>query len=431
MLADHRPRVHHPLIVELSSSETPDGEDSASRHEQREYAKHATQRALPELPGAHIAGETRAAMHAALAAQHAVPTPPATVFAAICVSPESPVDAADAQQYRAAAAAALRELATRLTALTPVDLDLGADPATSAVVHGGVSRAARSLDDQRRGLRPGVLIEEVTEEAPPEPEPQRLSAAEVVLLCGMHAQDDALAGAWVSADASAAARVVLECLASKQTSMVAGYGEASAHVEQCQGPGAGTQAAVRHGEIPAAVQQLIVRTLPAVLRLLRPVLGRPRELRLRGQTAAPMPPIRFGEGELIMLVQLGDALRGVSAASDARWCGARRGQSLQQALGGTAAGMACAQPSRRCVGVQPSAPAARGPGCCRRPLPCRAMPRCGALTIHEASLQASRLGSSATLHMLLRACCAARSHVTGRAWRLRCSLCVCGRRYKA
>jgi len=310
MLADHRPRVQRPLIVELSSSETPDDEDSSGKHEQEEQdATHGAQHGFPGVPGMHGAGQTQAAVHAALAAQHAVPTPPASVFADVCASPDACAATGETDRHSAAAAAALGELARRLIALAPADIDYGAEPATSVIARGGLDPAAASAgpsEAERRGLRPGVLIEEVTGDAQQCAEPQRMSAAELVLLCATYAQDAALAGAWVTADASAAATEVLVCLASKQTRTVAGHGEASAHVKQ-QGSSAGTQAAVGHGDMPATVQQVIVRALLAVLRLLRPVLGKPRELRRQGQRAAHMPPMKLSEGELIAVLQQSDA----------------------------------------------------------------------------------------------------------------------------
>ena len=303
MFADHRPRVHRPLIVELSSSsETADDENSPDQHEQEQQdATHEAQHGFPEVPGLHNARQTQAAVHAALAAQAAVPTPSASVFADVCASPDS---FAEAHRHSAAAAAALGELAMRLTALGAADIDFGAGPATSAIARGGpdtTAAPAQPQDAERRGLRPGVLIEEVTEQAQLT-ELQRLSAAELVLLCATYTQDAALADAWATADTSAAAGEVLDCLASKQTRSLDGRAEASAQVAQ-QGSSAGTQAAVGHGDVAAAVQQVIVRALPAVLRLLRPVLGKPRETRRQGQRATHMPPVSFAEGALIVMVQ--------------------------------------------------------------------------------------------------------------------------------
>ncbi len=332
MLAAHRPRVQRPLIVELSSSEQ-DDEDSPCQHEQEQQdATHEAQHGYPEVPGLHGAGQTPAAVHAALAAQHAVPSPPASVFADVWASPDTCAATAEARRHSAVAAAALGELAARLATLTPADIEFGAQPATSAVARGGPdppAASAGSPDAERRGLPPGVLIEEVTEEAPSGLQPQRLSAAEVVLLCGTYAQDAALADAWATADTSAAAREVLLCLASTQTMESPGHEEASAQVAR-QGSSAASKAAVELGDVPAAVQQVIRRVLPAVLRLLRPVLGKPRELRRQGQRAAHMPPMSFAEGELMDVIhhKLLCAASVTCAASDARSCRACRGQSL-------------------------------------------------------------------------------------------------------
>ena len=299
MLADHQPRGHRPLIVELSSSSrTLDDEDSLGQHGQEEQeATYEAQHGFAAVPALHGARQTQAAVHAALAAQHAVPAPQASVFADISASPDTRATAAAVQQCGAVAAAALRERATSLSALAPTDIDYGVEPASALATE----TASPPPDAKRRGLRQGVLIEEVPEEAPPSSKSQRLSAAELVLLCSLHAQDDALAGAWVTAEASAAASAVLECLASMQPRKGAGQGGASANVEQ-HGSSAGTRPAARHRDerLSAAGQQLILRVMPDVLRLLRPILGNPRELRRQAQGPTHVSPIHFNEGELLV-----------------------------------------------------------------------------------------------------------------------------------
>ena len=268
----------------------------------RQRTAHADCRtACLQLPGSRSAQQTPAAVHAAVKTLHAAPVPSASVFADSYAAAETSTATAEAGQHCAsAAAAALQELAKMLTMLAPADIDFGTEPAASALasVRSELTAASSARPaGNRRGLRDGVLIEEVTQEAQSEPQPERLSAAKVVLLCGVYAQDDALAGAWVTADTSAAARGILQSLAGKQASARAGRDGPLTHDEQ--GSNADAQAAVGSEEAPAAVQRLILRVLPDVLRLLRPTLGKPEELRRQAQTAVHMPPITFNEGELL------------------------------------------------------------------------------------------------------------------------------------
>ena len=149
------------------------------------------------------------------------------------------------------------------------------------------------------------------------------------------------------------------------------------HVEQQGSIGCAQAAAGRHGS-PPAVQRLMLKVLPDVLRLLRPSLGKPRELRRQSGAAPRMPPMTFNEGGRLAGVRLAQHVLFVPE-SDAHCSNVlRRVQHLRQTAGGTPTGMACQEPPRRRPGLWPPPPAACGAGCYGRSLACRGMPRCGA-----------------------------------------------------
>ena len=323
MQMQHPPRVRRPLIEELSSTEAPDDEGISAREAE---AVPEGQHAVLELPSSRRADQTPAAVHAALAAQHAVPTPSASVFADVDAATDSSPAGAEVQRHCAAAAAALRELATRLTVLAPADIDYGTEAASTALAAGSAPTAAAPAQPEadRRGLRPGVLIEEVTQDAQLDPEPERLLAAEVVLLCGMYAHDDTLAGSWVTAETSTAGRDVLESLVSLQSTAQNKQNGATVRGEEL-GYSPSTPAAVGHDGASAALQRLILRVVPDVLRLLRPILGKPKEVRRKVQSAAYMPPMSFDKGEQVAVVRQTVTTRGVWIAAAQTFKCSRRG----------------------------------------------------------------------------------------------------------
>ena len=296
-MAEEGPTRARPLIVELSSTDAPDNHSLA----QEEVITPTAQRSLSELNLASQPSQTSALVQEAVTAQHAVPVPSAASFPDIDAVAEGTTAAANAKRHSAAAAAALRELSTKLTAIAPSDVDFGPDPASNMLV-GGLPKSRTASEARhganRRGLRPGVLIEEVTDEAQPAAAPVRVSAAKTVLLCGLYASDGALASAWVTADTDAAASGALGRLAGMQTTA---QGRESGKVLQSKPLEAGdsNETASGTGDVSgaaiAALQRLIFRVLPEVLRQLRPVLGEPRKPGRSTQTH--MPPMTFREGE--------------------------------------------------------------------------------------------------------------------------------------
>ena len=286
-----------PLIVELSSTDAPDDSDGTPHDEEdAPAAQHSLQELTLTQQPSHAA-----AVEEAVTGQHAVPMPLAAAFTQLDAAAEGVTPTVDSQQHSIAAAAALRSLGIKLAAVVPSDIDFGPKPAANALMSRRPNSASATDAEptaNRRGLRSGVLIEEVTDEAKLGAEQLRVSAAEVVLLCALYAADNSLASTWVSADTNAASRSALGCLAGKQAMEHGRRNGEVPHAQLLRGnEGAGSDAGAADEAALLNIQRLIMRVLPEVLRLLRPLLGEPRKLSRQTKAQTHMPPITFKEGD--------------------------------------------------------------------------------------------------------------------------------------
>eukprot|EP00208_Stichococcus_sp_RCC1054_P004568 CAMPEP_0206148454 /NCGR_PEP_ID=MMETSP1473-20131121/36693_1 /ASSEMBLY_ACC=CAM_ASM_001109 /TAXON_ID=1461547 /ORGANISM="Stichococcus sp, Strain RCC1054" /LENGTH=376 /DNA_ID=CAMNT_0053545797 /DNA_START=199 /DNA_END=1326 /DNA_ORIENTATION=- len=307
--------VRRPLIVELgdepavelvTDSDSDDDDHRASRYGPSRGLPRATPAtatttqtagadAFPNVPLDAQKGSTalspssadahrqQAAVIEAVNALSSVPSPPDSVFADINGG-FTINDTAAAELHWRQSETSLLVLAALLPRLVREQLDWGPDiGAGEAITQGGgsnsggvVTETQRAHDTAPQHQRRALLVEDVTDQPDEGTPQQQLSAAAVLRACALYRVETALGGGWATDRTSKAVAAILQHL----VALASGPTKSSqSDVQHPRIGDGGSSHAQTAGQSPedTALQTLLMKLLPGLLRLLQPFIQRPRQ----------------------------------------------------------------------------------------------------------------------------------------------------------